>query len=387
MRRFLAAIYAFKIFDSFILIFPLYAVMFVDAGMSPVEISIVLMVWSVVTFVMQVPAGVLADRWPRRYVLAAAQATLAACFIVWWLDPHFWGFLIGLALWGLKSALTGGTFEALLYDELKAAGRAMEYPRFYGRCRAIQAGATVAASVGAAAMARLGYGVALEASIAAVAVSAATVLTLPPAARALATTDRDYLAHLRQGLRFALADRSVLGILAFSAAVVALGATLEEFWPIFGAKVGLSRAWIALFVAGQQTIEATASLLAHRLSGVGRRWFHGLFALCGAALIGAALAFSAPAMAVLALYSGAMRLIDVSFEGRLQHAIPSDNRATIGSVKSFAAQIGIWALYLTMGPLAQATSYRMAFVACGAAGLVIGVALLVGSARVRQSPG
>ena len=387
MRRFLAAIYAFKIFDSFILIFPLYAVMFVDAGMSPVEISIVLMVWSLVTFVMQVPAGVLADRWPRRYVLAAAQATLAACFIVWWLDPHFWGFLIGLALWGLKSALTGGTFEALLYDELKAAGRAMEYPRFYGRCRAIQAGATVAASVGAAAMARLGYGVALEASIAAVAVSAATVLTLPPAARALATTDRDYLAHLRQGLRFALTDRSVLGILAFSAAVVALGATLEEFWPIFGAKVGLSRAWIALFVAGQQTIEATASLLAHRLSGVGRSWFHSLFGLCGAALIGAALAFSAPAMAVLALYSGAMRLIDVSFEGRLQHAIPSDNRATIGSVKSFAAQIGIWALYLTMGPLAQATSYRMAFVACGAAGLAIGVALLVGSARVRQSPG
>jgi len=56
-------------------------------------------------------------------------------------------------------------------------------------------------------------------------------------------------------------------------------------------------------------------------------------------------------------------------------------------VKSFAAQIGIWALYLTMGPLAQATSYRMAFVACGAAGLAIGVALLVGSARVRQSPG
>ena len=387
MRRFLAAAYAFKVFDSFILIFPLYAVMFVDAGLSPVEIAIVLMVWSGVTFVMQVPAGVLADRLPRRFVLAAAQATLALCFLVWWLDPHFWGFLIGLALWGLKSALAGGTFEALLYDELKSAGRAMEYPRIYGRCRAIQAGAVVAASIGAAAAARFGYGVALEASIAAVAVSAATALSMPPAARALATADRDYLAHLRQGLRFAFADRSVLGILAFAAAVVALGATLEEFWPIFGAKVGLSRAWIALFVGAQQTIEATASLTAHRLSGVGRRRFYGLILICGAGLIAAALAFSAPAMALLALYSGAMRLIDVSFEARLQNAIPSENRATIGSVKSFAAQIGIWALYLVMGPLAQATSYRTAFMVCGAVALSIGAACLAASARFRQSAG
>jgi MFS family permease len=387
VRRFLATIYAFKVFDSFILIFPLYAVMFVDAGLTPVQISIVLMVWSGVTFVMQAPAGVLADRWPRRYVLATAQATLAACFVVWWLDPHFWGFLIGLALWGLKSALTGGTFEALLYDELKAAGRAMEYPRYYGRCRAIQAGAVVAASGGAALAARFGYGVALEASIAAVAISAGTALLMPPAARALATSDRDYLSHLRQGLGFAFTDRTVLGILAFSAVVVALGAPLEEFWPIFGAKVGLSRPLIAVFVGGQQTIQALASLSAHRLAGIGRRWFYGLFCLIGAMLLAAAGLFSAPAMALLALYSGAIRLIDVSFEGRLQHAIPSGNRATIGSVKALATQIGIWALYLVMGPLAQATSYRTAFAACGVAGALIGAACLLGSARRPQAAG
>ena len=387
MRRFLAAIYAFKFFDSFLLIFPLYAVMFVDAGLTPVQIALVLLVWSGVTFVLQVPAGVLADRWPRRYVLALAQAMLAACFLVWWLDPHFWGFLIGLALWGLKSALTGGTFEALLYDALKAEGRAAEYARIYGRCRAIQAGAVVAASLGAALAARWGYGAALVASIAAVGVSTAMALLMPPAAPVLETAERDYFGHLRQGLAFAFADRAVLGILGFSAVVVALGATLEEFWPIFGAKVGVSRPLIAVFVGGQQAIEALASLTAHRLIGVGRRWFYGLFGLAGGGLVAAAVIFSAPAMALLALYSGAMRLIDVTFEGRLQHAIPSRNRATIGSVKSFAAQIGISSLYLVMGPLAQATSYRTAFIACGAAGIAIGAACVAGSAGRRERPG
>src|ERR1700684_453103 len=119
MRRFLAAAYAFKFFDSFILIFPLYAVMFVDAGLTPVQISIVLIAWSATAFTLQIPSGVIADRWSRRHILACAQLARAAGFVVWLFYPHFWGFLVGLVLWGVKSAFTSGTFEALLYDELK----------------------------------------------------------------------------------------------------------------------------------------------------------------------------------------------------------------------------------------------------------------------------
>jgi hypothetical protein len=70
MPRFLTRIYVFKFFDAFILIVPLYTVMFVDAGLKPVEISVCLTAWSVVTFALQVPSGVIADRWSRRYILA-----------------------------------------------------------------------------------------------------------------------------------------------------------------------------------------------------------------------------------------------------------------------------------------------------------------------------
>jgi hypothetical protein len=46
-------------------------------------------------------------------------------------------------------------------------------------------------------------------------------------------------------------------------------------------------------------------------------------------------------------------------------------------VKSFVAQVGITGLYLTFGPLAGATSYQVAFLACGVAGVVIGAGYLV----------
>ena len=88
-----------------------------------------------------------------------------------------------------------------------------------------------------------------------------------------------------------------------------------------------------------------------------------------------------PAMLLLILYSGLLKMIEVVFEGRLQHAIPSDRRATIGSVKGFAGEVGVTGLYLLFGPVAQAISYQAAFLACGAAGVAIGLGYLATARR------
>jgi MFS family permease len=381
MTRFLARLYAFKFFDSFILIVPLYAVMLVDAGLSPVQISVALIAWSATAFVLQIPSGVIADRGSRRHILAGAQLARAAGFVVWLLYPHFWGFLVGLVLWGVKSAFTSGTFEALLYDELKAHGHSADYTRIYGRARAVQAFAVVLAALGAAAVARRGYPLELAASLASIGLAILAALSLPPAAKASVASEHDYLTHLRLGLQLSLREPVVLSILLFSAIVLALGGALEEFWPIFGLKVGLTRPIVALFVGAQSAVEMLASLLAHRVSRLATRRIYGLFMLSGALLAGAAGLFSPGAMILLALYSGLLKMIDVVFEGRLQHAIPSDRRATIGSVKGFAGQVGVTGLYLGFGPLAQATSYRIAFMACGAAGVAIGLTYLARSWR------
>jgi MFS family permease len=383
MTRFLGRIYAFKFLDAFILIFPLYVVMFVDAGLTPVQISACLIAWSAVTFVLQVPSGVIADRASRRLVLALAQLGRAAGFGIWLADPHFWGFLVGLLLWGVKSAFTSGTFEALLYDELKARGAEADYTRIFGRSRAVQAIAVLCAALGAAAVVRHGYGLALGASLAASLLAVVAALALPPAPPAVSAGDSDYLGHLRAGMALSFRQPRVLDILVFSALVLALGAALEEFWPVFGAKVGLTRSVIALFVCAQNAVEAVVSALAHRLAAWPAWAFHALFALAGAVLVGAAVWFAPSAMALLALYSGMMKLVAIVFEGRLQVLVPSGQRATIGSVKGFLAQIGLVGLYAGFGPAAQATSYRIAFMACGVVALAVGLGYL---AAARANP-
>lgn len=385
MTGFLARIYAFKFFDACILVYPLYLVMFTDAGLTPVQVSICLIAWSAITFVLQVPSGVIADRYSRRHILALAQLGRGAGFVIWLVWPHFWGFLAGLMLWGVKSAFTSGTFEALLYDELKARDAEAAYTRVFGRTRAVQAIAVLVAALGAAVAARFGYRPAVLASGGAAVLALAAALALPRAPAQFTTAETDYLGHLRQGLVVSFREPAVLSILAFSAVVLALGAALEEFWPIFGAKVGLSRPVIALFVGAQNAIEALVSLAAFRFAALRNRGFYALFACGGGVLTVAALVFRPWAFVLLAIYSGLMKLIAVVFEGRLQHAIGSEQRATIGSVKGFLAQIGLTVLYVGFGPVAQLASYQFAFVACGLAGVAIGLGYLAVSRVARPA--
>ena len=81
-------------------------------------------------------------------------------------------------------------------------------------------------------------------------------------------------------------------------------------------------------------------------------------------------------MLLLAIYSGLMKLVAVVFEGRLQHADPLRPARHHRFGEGLPAQIGLIALYLGFGPLAEATSYRIAFMACGLAGITIGLGYL-----------
>src|SRR5436190_20256849 len=173
--------------------------MFAEGGLSPAQIGVVMASWSVMCVILEVPCGVLADRMSRPLLLATAQLVRCVGFVVWVAFPGFWGFLIGLMLWGLKSATMSGAFEAVIFDDLKAQGREAEYVRVIGRTQAARFSGLVVASLVAAGVAPLGYPTLIWASFAAGVGAAAAAMTLPRAPRSMAVGDWGYFAHLKRG--------------------------------------------------------------------------------------------------------------------------------------------------------------------------------------------
>ena len=385
-RAFLARVYAFRFLDGFVLIYPLYTVMFAARGLSPSQVAATLMAWSVTGFLLQIPMGALADRFSRRWLLCLGQMLRGVGFVVWMLQPDFAGFLIGMVLWGVKSALTNGTFEALVYDELHAMGEAHDYPRVIGRAWGALSAAVLLTSLMTAVLVRFGYTAILGASIAVSVVSGTSAMALPRARRALKTTRPRYLAHLVRGVSVVLRDPLLLGLVVFAALSQAFGGGLEGLWQILGRDAGLPTALIPIFGAAIGASQIVGSSLAHRFARRGgRERFYGLFAVAGVLLsIGAAILQPWSVLLAIAV-AGLFKAIDVNFDARLQHAIPAENRATIGSVKSFAGAALMTAVLGGFGWLAQAQSYRLAFLGSGVAMAVIAAGYLLAALGRRRA--
>ncbi len=135
-------------------LYPLYALLFTDFGMSGAQISALFAVWSAVGLLGEVPSGALADRFGRRPALVAASVLQAAGHAVWIGWPTFAGFAVGFVLWGLGGTLVSGAQEALLYDGLAAVGAEADYARVNGWMRA----AMLLAALPAAAAATVLFG-------------------------------------------------------------------------------------------------------------------------------------------------------------------------------------------------------------------------------------
>lgn len=113
-------------------LYPLYALLFADTGLSGSQISALFAIWSAVGVLAEVPSGAVADRFSRRGCLVAAGVLQAVGYLGWVLLPGFAGFAAGFVLWGLGGSLISGAQQALLYDGLAAAGAQDRYAQVSG---------------------------------------------------------------------------------------------------------------------------------------------------------------------------------------------------------------------------------------------------------------
>lgn len=365
IRGLLTKIYAYKFFEDFVLIYPLYAVMFTDRGMEAWQVGTLLSVWSVTAFFLEVPSGVWADKYSRKRLLFGGQLIRAIGYLWWFFFPGFWGFTVGFVCWGIESATSSGTFQALVYDELKHLGREREFTRVIGRTNSIGLIAIVFASILASPAVLLGYPTVILLSSGAVLAAGLIILTLPETRKVDSTRETNHWAILRTGINEVLQNAYLLRLLLFLALATALPGALDEYWTIFADRAGTPKYGLGIFLAVLAGAEALGSFWAYRLENFKEPFFYFIFFGNGLVLIAAAYWFNVPALMLLIFFSFSFTMVQIVFEGRLQHAIASESRATVSSVSGFLTEIGALSVFFSFGWLAQSEGYRMGFLAYG----------------------
>lgn len=66
----LRKIYAHRLLDDLVLMYPFYSIYMATKGLTVLQISSLFVLWSVVDLVTNVPTGVFADKYSRKKLLA-----------------------------------------------------------------------------------------------------------------------------------------------------------------------------------------------------------------------------------------------------------------------------------------------------------------------------
>lgn len=351
-------------------IYPLYALLFADTGLSDAQISVLFAVWSVVGIVAEVPSGALADHVGHRTALVAGAVVQALGYACWVVFPGFAGFAAGFVLWGLGGALASGAQEALLHDGLAAVGAEEHYARIQGWVSA----AGLAVQVPTAGIATVlfvvgGYPAAGWASVATCIGTALVAARLPqppsswPVAEEPVTPphlsvplpvhdeptddvaeEGSYLATLRVGLAEVVARPPLLrAVLAFGL-LYGLDA-FEEYFPLVARDLQVPTALVPAALLAVPLVGAAGAALGGRANRLGAGALAGLLGV-GAVLLAVAAGVEHPAaLAAVALFYGFYRCVLVVADARLQERITGPARATVTSVANVVAELPAFAVY------------------------------------------
>lgn len=136
--------------------YPVFAILFLDFGLTMEEFALVNVVWAVAIVTLEVPSGALADRIGRRNMVVLAASLMVVEMLLLAIIPlgsHavvLAAILVNRILSGAAEASASGADEALAYDSLCQLGRRAEWPSLLDKLMRLQSGAFFVSSIAGA---------------------------------------------------------------------------------------------------------------------------------------------------------------------------------------------------------------------------------------------
>ena len=147
-HRRMMPLYIAKFLRNIVFWYAVEKLFMVSIGFTSETIGLMVAVYAAMSVLMEVPSGVLADRWSRKGVLALAGIALTISSLIGGMSTGIILYIASAIFWGFYDALASGTDDAIIYDTLvEEYGNADKFEKEYGIYQAIGGGALFVAGI------------------------------------------------------------------------------------------------------------------------------------------------------------------------------------------------------------------------------------------------
>jgi len=146
----LRPIYVAAFLQNVALWVPIEKLFMTEIGFDNGSVAVMAAAYAAVVPLLEVPSGILADRWSRRGVVHLAQSALLLSVVIGGLSPNVGVYIVAALFLGVFWAMQSGTFESIAYDTVvEETGDSTVFERTIGRIRFVEsAGLVVSALAG-----------------------------------------------------------------------------------------------------------------------------------------------------------------------------------------------------------------------------------------------
>jgi MFS family permease len=144
----LAPIYLASFLGGLALWVPIEKLFMTEIGFTSASVGVMAAVYAVVVPVLELPSGVLADRWSRRGVLILGTAAVIISVLIGGFSQSVTMYVIAAAFLGVYFALQSGTLESIVYDTvLEETGDSEAFEQTIGQVRLVESVALVTSAL------------------------------------------------------------------------------------------------------------------------------------------------------------------------------------------------------------------------------------------------
>ncbi|RRJ66126.1 MFS transporter [Paenibacillus oralis] len=349
----LKVLYGIRFFSALIPAYVIERLYWEQRGMTIPMVIYAEIVYALTVVLLEVPSGVLSDRWGRKKMLVASAILICCEFLILLFATEFWHFAVAVFLAGLARSASSGSENALLYDSLLRQGEAASFEKRLGRLNACDfVSAMLAALCGSLLAGRFGlelnYWISLGSALAALLL---TLLLVEPAVKAddqpvpveaeSAGEAIPFKRYITDSLRFFRQNPGVSLVICSGMVTGTAMVYIYEFWQLYVDRLGMPLAYFGALSASIMLLQLPGSLLAHALIA---RFSPQTLIITVLAVQATGFSYAAvnqdytglAAMLLTCLFAGIMEPLA---SGYLHHRIDSGKRATMDSFQSLGEKL------------------------------------------------
>ncbi|MTI69101.1 MAG: MFS transporter [Firmicutes bacterium] len=125
-------IFVIMFLKSLIFAYVIERIFAMERGITVLQMQYILIIFSIVSIILEIPCGVLADKWKRKYVWTLGIFFSFFEFFICIFAYNFKMFVLAFILAAIGSSLKSGTWDSILYESLNKLERKDEYEKLRG---------------------------------------------------------------------------------------------------------------------------------------------------------------------------------------------------------------------------------------------------------------